>query len=105
MASKENKSSKKNRTGYLTSSTNISAANHLSYLFQTAHTVLLTTADFNLVRHLIKQIHKHKTGIIVSCLTCNHSRFYPKHNSWPIEHGAHIPSDWLFNNNISSLEK
>ncbi|CAF3654137.1 unnamed protein product [Rotaria sp. Silwood1] len=142
MASKENKSSKKNRTGYLTSSTNISAANHLSYLFQTAHTVLLTTADFNLVRHLIKQIrihaqkkqirlhpemkrllcsccdmilwspltakicfNKHKTGIIVSCLTCNHSRFYPKHNSWPIEHGAHIPSDWLFNNNISSLEK
>ncbi|CAF1029245.1 unnamed protein product [Adineta steineri] len=139
MSEIENKS-KKTRTGYLTSPININAANHLSYLFQTAHTVLLTTADFNLVRHLVKQIrvhaqkkqirlhpemkrllcsccnmillspltanirfNKHKTGIIVTCSTCGRFRHYPKDKSWATEHGAHIPSDWLFNN--SSLEK
>ncbi|UJR15147.1 hypothetical protein I4U23_002112 [Adineta vaga] len=140
MSELENKS-KKNRTGYLTSPANVNAANHLSYLFQTAHTVLLTTADLNLVRHLVKQIHvhaqkkqirlhpemkrllcpccnmilwspltatirfnKHKTGILVTCSTCGRSRSYPKHNSWPTEYGAHVPSDWLFNS-FSSMGK
>jgi hypothetical protein len=42
-------------------------------------------------------LDKRKTGIIVTCSTCGRFRHYAKHNSWPTEHGAHIPSDWLFN--------
>ncbi len=43
------------------------------------------------------RLDKRKTGIIVTCSTCGRFRHYAKHNSWPTEHGAHIPSDWLFN--------
>jgi hypothetical protein len=49
-------------------------------------------------------LDKRKTGIIVSCSTCGSFRHYPKDKSWPTEHGAHIPSDWLFSSS-SSAEK
>jgi hypothetical protein len=46
-------------------------------------------------------LDKRNPGIVVSCLTCGRFRNYPKHNSWPTEHGAHVPSDWLFNSSPS----
>jgi len=48
------------------------------------------------------RFNKRKTGIILTCSTCGRFRHYAKHNSWPTEHGAHIPSDWLFNSPSSS---
>lgn len=56
MAEKSTKGKKKNAAEFRASPHQIQIGNHLSYLFQTAQTVLLTTADLNLVRHLIKQI-------------------------------------------------
>ncbi|CAF1029882.1 unnamed protein product [Didymodactylos carnosus] len=46
-------------TNYLSSSTNISAGHHLSYLFQAAYTALLTNGNLNVVRNLIKQLNVH----------------------------------------------
>jgi hypothetical protein len=48
--------SKKNRTGYLTSPTNINAANHLAYLFQVSEKIEVSQKTMFLIGKLRQHI-------------------------------------------------
>jgi len=46
---------------------------------------------------------KKKIGVTVTCSTCRRSRCYKNRNTWMTEHGANVPSDWLFNPSPSQI--